>query len=136
MSKTYQVHIKTVGQMKALLKYYKAKGFNIGDSRGADDIALRYLKLYPWPVIYPNDKEIGGNEKENALHTTIPFDQAFDLPVKKESVEFCASAVNWKVEKNTCICNFDKALGDRAFMFDPERLIAQLQSALDELDND
>jgi len=134
MSKTYQVHVKTVGQMKALLDYYKAKGFTIGDSRGADDIALRYIRLYPWPVIYPNDKEIGGNENESTIHTTIPFDQAFDLPVKKESVEFCASAVPWTVTKKETICNSNG--GGSTYYFETKELIKKLQAALDELDND
>ena len=134
MSKTYQVHVKTVGQMDALMSHYLSKGYR---EHGPCSIEER-LAEFPVVVLYTKDKMIGGN-RTTASHPnfiTIPFDQAFDLPVKKESVEFCASAVNWKVEKNTCICNFDKALGDRAFMFDPERLIAQLQSALDELDND
>lgn len=133
MSKTYQVHVKTVGQMDALQQHYKDKGYS---RYTLNTDSAYWLKHYPWVTFDHKTKNIGGNSIERESYTTIPFDQAFDLPVKKESVEFCASAVNWKVEKNTCICNFDKVLGDRTFMFDPKRLIAQLQSALDELDND
>lgn len=130
MSKTYQVHVKTVGQMKALMFMLSQQGY-----KWIDPIdPTKRFEQYPWVIIYTKDKTTGGNYQKVSAWLELPFDQAFDLPVKKESVEFYADAIPWIVTKKGAICKSNG--GGSTYYFETKELIKKLQSALDELDND
>ncbi len=83
MSISYQVHIKTIGQMTALISHYRERDYDIPDYEDIPEL----LRNYPWIVLVHENKYVGGNRAARSGYTTIPFDQAFDLPVKNE-VEF------------------------------------------------
>ena len=72
--------------MTALIGHFLTKGYEEHTPLTNEE----RLAEYPYVVIYTECKKIGGNkcERSQDVFTTITFDQAFDLPEKKDKVEF------------------------------------------------
>jgi len=131
MSDNYQIHVTTLGQMEALLNYYRAeRGFALyGDS----NYGTR-LKDYPWTLINTHDKNIQGNRQRYEGVLTILFDQAFDLPIRKDKVEFALNKIDFTVRANG-FTTISPPFGSVPFL-PTEELIEYLLNARKELHPD